>query len=55
MSVGEVHETRSMVLHDISWATYKRLRDEVSEGIRLTCNRGVLEIMSPSRKPEHIK
>jgi Uma2 family endonuclease len=44
-----------MVLHDISWETYKRLREEVSEGIRLTYSRGVLEIMSPSRKHEHVK
>jgi Uma2 family endonuclease len=55
MSVGEFQEARSMVLHDISWETYKRLREEVSEGIRLTYNRGVLEIMSPSRRHEHIK
>ncbi|MCE9552517.1 MAG: Uma2 family endonuclease [Planctomycetes bacterium] len=44
-----------MVLHDISWDTYKRLREEVNDGIRLTYNRGVLEIRSPSRRHEHIK
>jgi Uma2 family endonuclease len=44
-----------VILHNISWETYERLLDERgdSSAPRLTYNRGVLEMMSPS--PEHEK
>jgi Uma2 family endonuclease len=48
--------TQHAVLHGIRWQTYERLRDEL-EGrhVRLTFDRGTLEIMSPSRRHEQIR
>ncbi len=44
------------VLHGISWETYERLLHEIDDGaIRLTYDRGALEIMSPSRHHEKLK
>lgn len=41
-----------VVLHDVSWEDYVRLMEERGEGSypRLTYDRGVLEIMSPSKR-----
>jgi Uma2 family endonuclease len=50
----EVHEHR-VVLHGIPWQTYQQLRRKnPSSGLRMTYDRGTLEIMSPSRKDERI-
>lgn len=44
--------TETIQLSGITWQTYERLLDELSDRrLRLTYNRGSLEIMSPS--PEH--
>jgi Uma2 family endonuclease len=44
-----------VVLHDVSWQTYQRLRTANPSGaLRMTYDRGQLEIMSPSRKHERI-
>ncbi len=47
-----VPSTNSVQLSGITWQTYERLLMELSDRrLRLTYNRGSLEIMSPS--PEH--
>ncbi len=45
-----------VVLHNLSWKTYDRLLEEVSEcsSLRLTYDRGTLEIMSPSEEHEEL-
>jgi Uma2 family endonuclease len=46
---------RRILLHGISWETYESLRDaEENYHLRMTYDRGALEIMSPSRKHERI-
>jgi Uma2 family endonuclease len=56
MATIDVPTAGCVVLHNISWETYKTLRDdEYNRHIRLTFNRGELEIMSPSREHERIK
>jgi Uma2 family endonuclease len=50
----EVREHR-LVLHDVPWETYQELRESnPSVCLRMTFDRGDLEIMSPSRKHEKI-
>ena len=47
-----------LVLHDVSWEEYQGLLKEMEEnwpGMRVTYNKGRLEIMSPSPKHERIK
>jgi Uma2 family endonuclease len=43
-----------MILHDVSWRTYQDLLEDFSDqsSPRLTYDRGVLEIMSPSAEHE---
>lgn len=48
-------ETR-IVLTNVAWDVYRRLASESSRGgTRFTYDRGVLEIMSPSREHERVK
>jgi Uma2 family endonuclease len=51
MSIApEIHEHR-LLLHDVPWEAYQSLRAANPTGhLRMTYNRGELEIMSPSRK-----
>jgi len=44
------HIERRVVLEGVSWETYQSLRDTNGNHLRMTYDRGVLEIMSPSRK-----
>jgi len=45
-----------VVLTNVSWATFEALLADADRGgTRFTYDRGVLEIMSPSREHEHIK
>ena len=55
LSPPQIAETR-IVLHNISWATYQRLLDELAacSAPRLTYDRGELEIMSPTAKHEDV-
>jgi Uma2 family endonuclease len=55
MSIApEIREHR-IVLHDITWDMYQQLREANPSGcLRMTYDRGELEIMSPSRKHELI-
>jgi Uma2 family endonuclease len=48
-------ETR-ILLHNISWATYERLLEDLQDASapRLTYDRGVLEIMSPNAEHEDL-
>ena len=44
------------VLHGVSWQTYNALLDELeSSAVRLTYDRGTLELMSPSQDHERFK
>lgn len=55
MSVSTAPQDHA-VLHGISWETYERLLDELqNRRLRLTYDRGALEIMSPSRSHERVK
>jgi Uma2 family endonuclease len=49
-------KSRRLVLYDIDWTTYRRLLRAFQErpGIRLTYDRGTLEIMSPSQEHEGV-
>lgn len=50
----EVPETR-MVLENVNWETYVALADARRGSVpRMTYNEGVLEMMSPKRKHEHL-
>ena len=50
-----LHMGGSAVLHAISWKTYRRLRKmPENNNIRMTYDRGELEIMSPSSLHEGI-
>ncbi|MEQ1825761.1 MAG: Uma2 family endonuclease [Pirellula sp.] len=52
--LSEASETR-MVLENVSWETYVALVDErVGSVPRMTYDQGVLEMMSPKRKHEHL-
>lgn len=46
-----------IVLHGITWAQYEALRAALDDkpGLRMTYLEGALEIMSPSRRHQHIK
>ena len=47
---------RRFVLHGISWNTYETLLKDLEHGsVRLTYDRGSLELMSPSRDHERFK
>lgn len=53
--VSSLAESR-VVLTSISWATFEKLLAETDRrGTRFTYDRGVLEIMSPSREHERLK
>jgi Uma2 family endonuclease len=50
------HRDQRVLLRNISWPTYEALLVESARsGTRLTYNRGVLEIMTPSREHERVK
>jgi Uma2 family endonuclease len=52
----ETPVTERVLLHGVSWATYEALLAEVeNRGIRLTYDRGELEIMTPSNPHERYK
>lgn len=48
---------KSLLFQDVAWAEYKQLTEELQErpGVRLTYDRGSLEIMSPLAKHEQYK
>jgi Uma2 family endonuclease len=54
-AIDRLPEGATLVLRDCSWNEYERLLDDLSERptLRVTYDRGTLEIMSP--KPEHEK
>jgi Uma2 family endonuclease len=55
MIIAQKELERRVVLYGISWATYQKLRDaEENYHVRMTYDRGALEIVSPSGKHEHI-
>ncbi len=57
MSIGPTPlPERRFVLHGISWNTYETLLKDLEQGgVRLTYDRGSLELMSPSRDHERFK
>jgi Uma2 family endonuclease len=56
MATAVTHGETRTVLRSVSWATYEALLAETDRaGTRLTYDRGVLEIMSPSREHERFK
>jgi Uma2 family endonuclease len=56
MSVVAPHAESRVVLRNISWETFEALLAETDRrGTRFTYDRGMLEIMSPSREHEWIK
>ena len=56
MSVAAAHAENRVVLSQITWATYEALLAETDRpGTRFTYDRGLLEIMTPSREHERIK
>lgn len=56
MSVVSLQPENRVVLRNVSWATFEALLAETDRrGTRFTYDRGVLEIMSPSREHERIK
>jgi Uma2 family endonuclease len=55
MSVGILDRENSVLLRDTSWQTYVNLRDaDENYRIRMTYDRGDLEIMSPSKPHERL-
>jgi Uma2 family endonuclease len=55
MSIAQPQIEQRVLLRDVSWHTYGLLRDaDENYHLRMTYDRGVLEIMSPSRKHERI-
>lgn len=51
-----VDQDQFVVLHDVSWRTYRAVRELFdSPGIRMTYFEGTLEIMSPSSRHEGVK
>jgi Uma2 family endonuclease len=56
MATVNLPKRRSLVLYDIDWTTYRRLLRAFDErpGIRLTYDRGTLEIMSPPQEHERV-
>ena len=56
MATVNLPKSRRLVLYDIDWTTYRRLLRAFEErpGIRLTYDRGTLEIMSPSQEHEGV-
>ena len=56
-AVEHLPEDAMLVLHDVSWSEYEQLLKDLEAwpGMRVTYNRGRLEVMSPSPKHEKIK
>jgi len=55
MSIAPQTFEHRTLLHDVPWETYQSLREANPSGhLRMTYDRGELEIMSPSRKHERI-
>lgn len=52
-----LHAERRVVLEGVSWSLYEKMLAELGDrrGVRLTYDRGRLEIMSPSRLHENVK
>ena len=56
MSVATAEVPGRVVMHGVSWASYEQLLDALQEQqVRVSYDRGRLEIMSPSRLHERIK
>lgn len=56
MTVATPHTAGHVVLRNVLWKTYEAiLEDPGSRHVRLTYDRGALEIMSPSRKHERAR
>ncbi|NLX94874.1 MAG: hypothetical protein GXY83_01725 [Rhodopirellula sp.] len=56
MSVSTTQGENRVVLSQVTWATYAALLTETDRaGTRFTYDRGLLEIMAPSREHERIK
>jgi hypothetical protein len=48
-----LEQDQFVVLHGVEWKTYCALRELLDgPGVRMTYSKGVLEIMSPSRRHE---
>ncbi|HEV3339351.1 MAG TPA: Uma2 family endonuclease [Pirellulales bacterium] len=55
-TASQLQPEQRVVLHGVSWHTYKALLDDMeSSAVRLTYDRGRLEMMSPSRDHERFK
>ena len=56
-AVEHLPDDALLVLHDVSWTEYEQLLNEMENwpGMRVTYDKGRLEIMSPSPKHETIK
>ena len=56
MATVEHHPTEQrFVLHGVSWQTYTALRDAPENyHVRMTFDRGDLEMMSPSKRHEQV-
>ena len=55
MIVAREQPERRIFLGGVSWETYQSLRGaEENANLRMTYDRGAMEIVSPSRKHEHI-
>jgi Uma2 family endonuclease len=55
MSIADSLITSVIVLPDVDWETYERLRNaEGNRNLRMTYDRGILEIMSPSKLHERL-
>jgi len=55
MSAGAILRESGIVVHDASWQTYVELRDAAENShVRMTYDRGSLELMSPSKSHERI-
>ena len=56
MAVGTLQGESRVVLTNVAWDVFERLASETGRaGTRFTYDRGVLEIMSPSREHERVK
>jgi Uma2 family endonuclease len=56
MTIAHPASERQVVINDVSWNFYQRMLEEVGGGhLRLTYDRGRLEIISPSPIREHVK
>ncbi|MGB7158080.1 MAG: Uma2 family endonuclease [Tepidisphaeraceae bacterium] len=56
MTIAQAPAERRVVLNDVSWNLYQRMRAEIGDApVKLIFDRGRLEIMSPSNLHEQVK